>query len=157
MVVEVGPEVQQLVLEICRSPEQNVIQILPSNGADYPFHERMRQWNMRDGLDFCYFQYSQVGLPLVEPIKRIVIGAEEVRHTVLPSNGTVEHPTKCGTIDRSRVDTEANDADPLGPCGHGSIHTPDRAFEDVPSGNRSIALRQLAEFVVGLTREPLLP
>jgi len=34
MVVEVGPEIEQLVLEIRRSPEQNVIQILPPNGAD---------------------------------------------------------------------------------------------------------------------------
>ena len=34
MVVEVGPEIVQLVFEIRRSPEQNVIQILPSNGAD---------------------------------------------------------------------------------------------------------------------------
>jgi hypothetical protein len=33
MVVEVGPEIEQLVLEIRRSPEQNLIQILPSNGA----------------------------------------------------------------------------------------------------------------------------
>jgi hypothetical protein len=52
---------------------------------------------------------TQVGLPLVEPIKRIVIGAEVPRHPSLPSNGTVEHPTKCGTIDRSRMDAEAND------------------------------------------------
>jgi hypothetical protein len=34
MVVEVGPEIEQLVFEICRSPKQNVIQIFPSNGAD---------------------------------------------------------------------------------------------------------------------------
>jgi hypothetical protein len=34
MVVEVGPEIEQLVFEIRRSPEQNLIQILPSNGAD---------------------------------------------------------------------------------------------------------------------------
>jgi len=33
MVFEVGPEIEQLVLEIRSSPEQNVIQILPSNGA----------------------------------------------------------------------------------------------------------------------------
>jgi len=26
----------------------------------------------------------------------------------LPSNGTVEHPTKCDTIDRSGMDAEAN-------------------------------------------------
>ena len=34
MVVEVGPEVEQLVFEIHRRPEQHVIQILASNGAD---------------------------------------------------------------------------------------------------------------------------
>jgi len=34
MVVEVGPEIEQLVFEICRRPEQQVIQILASNGAD---------------------------------------------------------------------------------------------------------------------------
>jgi transcriptional regulator with XRE-family HTH domain/transcription elongation GreA/GreB family factor len=32
-----------------------------------------------------------------------------------------------------------------------------RTFEDIPSGNRIIALRQLAEFIFGLTREPFLP
>jgi hypothetical protein len=34
MVVKVGPEIEQLVFEICSSPEQYVIQILPSNGAN---------------------------------------------------------------------------------------------------------------------------
>jgi hypothetical protein len=50
MVVQVGPEIVQLILEIRRSPEQNVIQVLPSNGADQPFHEGMRQWNVGDGV-----------------------------------------------------------------------------------------------------------
>ena len=69
----------------------------------------MRQWNVGDGLDFCHVQYPEVGLPLVEPIQGIVIGAEEVRHPALPSNGAVEHPTKCDTIDRAGMDAEAND------------------------------------------------
>jgi hypothetical protein len=34
MVVKVGSEIEQLVFEIYRNPKQNVIQILPSNGAD---------------------------------------------------------------------------------------------------------------------------
>jgi hypothetical protein len=34
MVVEVGPEIEQLVFEICCRPKQNVIQIFPSNGAN---------------------------------------------------------------------------------------------------------------------------
>ena len=101
----------------------------------------MGQWNVRDGLYFCHFQYPQVGLPLVEPIKRIVIGTEEVRHPALPSNGTVEHPTKCGTIDRSRMDAEANDPacvlihdhqDPVGPqrsrFAPEQIHAPEAVF-----------------------------
>jgi hypothetical protein len=106
----------------------------------------MRQWNIGDGLYFCHFQYPQVGLPLVEPIKRIVIGAEVPRHPALPLNGSGEHPTECGTIDRSRMDAEANDParvlihdhkDPVGP--HRSrfapeqIHAPEAVFR-VPQG-----------------------
>ena len=34
MVVEVGPEIEQLVFEIRRRPEQDVIQILAPMGAD---------------------------------------------------------------------------------------------------------------------------
>jgi len=34
MVVEVGPEIEQLVFEVRSRPEQRVIQILASNGAD---------------------------------------------------------------------------------------------------------------------------
>jgi len=34
MVVKVGPEIEQFVFETCPSPEQYVIQILPSKSAD---------------------------------------------------------------------------------------------------------------------------
>jgi hypothetical protein len=34
MVVEVGPEIEQLVFEIASRPEQQVIQILSAKGAD---------------------------------------------------------------------------------------------------------------------------
>jgi hypothetical protein len=34
MVVEVRPEIEQLIFEICSGPEQRVVQILASNGAD---------------------------------------------------------------------------------------------------------------------------
>ena len=53
MVVEVGPEIEQFILQICTRPEQHVIQIFASNGANEPFHEGMRQGNVGDGLDFC--------------------------------------------------------------------------------------------------------
>ena len=120
----------------------------------------MRQWNVGDGLDFCHVQYPEVGLPLVEPIKRIVIGAEEVRHPALPSNGAVEHPTKCATINHSRMDAETNDParvlihdhqDPVGPQ-HGrfapeQIHAPEAvshvAQEGQPGGTAGVLSRQI--------------
>jgi len=42
MVVEVVPEPEQFIFEICGRPEQRVIQTLASNRADEPFDERMR-------------------------------------------------------------------------------------------------------------------
>src|SRR5262250_1372180 len=120
----------------------------------------MRQWNVGDGLDFGHFQYPQVGLPLVQPIKRIAIGAEVPPHLALPSNGTVEHPTKCGTIDRSRMDAEVNDAtrvlihdhqDPMGPhrgrFAPEQIHAPEAvshvAQERQPGGTAGVLSRQV--------------
>ncbi len=73
MVVEIGPEIEQLVFQICRRPEQRVIQVLAPKGADEPFHEWMRQENVGDGLDFRRLQYPQIGLPLVEPVEWIVV------------------------------------------------------------------------------------
>ena len=75
--VVVIPELQQLFFEIDSRPEQRAIQILPSNRPDQPLHERMRQGNIGHGLDFGYLQDSQIGLPLLKPIQRIVVGAED--------------------------------------------------------------------------------
>ena len=69
MVVEVVPELEQFIFEVCGRPEQRVIQILASNRADEPFDERMRQGNAGDALDFCHLQNAQIGLPLMELIK----------------------------------------------------------------------------------------
>ncbi len=141
MVVEVGREIEQLVFEICSGPEQRVIQILASKAADQPFHKRMGQWNVGDGLDFRHLQYPQIGLPSVKPIKWIVVGTEVGRHPELSSNGVVEHPTESDTIDLTRVDAEPNDSpralihdhqDPVGPQGGRltpeQIHTPEAVF-----------------------------
>src|SRR5450755_3336746 len=91
MVVEVGPEIEQFILQICTRPEQHVIQIFASNGANEPFHERMRQGNVGDGLDFCHLQDAQIGLPLVELIERIMVGAEVLWQPALTSNGAAKH------------------------------------------------------------------
>ena len=109
MVVEVGPEIEQFILEICARPEQHVIQIFASNGANEPFHEGMGQGNAGDSLDFCHLQDPQIGLPLVELIKGIVVGAEVLWQPALTSNGPVEHATECDPIDRTGMDAETND------------------------------------------------
>ena len=94
----------------------------------------------------------------MELIKRIVVGAEIVRHPALPSNGAVEHSTKCDTIDRACMDAEANDPsrvlvhkdqDPMGPQGRRlapeQIHTPEAVFhvaqESQPGGTPGVLSR----------------
>ena len=123
MVVKVGLEIEQLVFEVCRRPEQPVLQVFAPQRADQPFHEWMGQGNVGYGLDFRQLQYTQIGLLLVEPIERIIVGAQVLRQPAMPSNGAVEHPTEGDTIDRSRMDAETNnparilihdDQDPMG-------------------------------------------
>ena len=160
MVVEVGPEIEQLVFEICSRPEQRVIQILASNRADQPFHEWMGQGNVGDGLDLCHLQYPQIGSPLVEPVERIIVGAEVVRQRALASNGAVEHPTKCDTTDGASVDADANDSarvlihdgqDPVGPqrcrLAPEQIRAPEAVFhvaqERQPGGTTGVLSRQV--------------
>ena len=109
MVVVIGLEIQQSIFQICTRPEQRMIQIFASNRTDEPFHERMGQGNVGDGFDFCHLQDPQVGLPLVKLIKRIVVGAEVLRHAALTANGAVEHSTERDPIDRTGLDAEAND------------------------------------------------
>jgi hypothetical protein len=109
MAVEVGPEIEQFILQICTLPEQHGIQIFASNGAHEPFHEGMRQGNVADGLDLCHLPDPQIGLPLVELIERIMVGAEALWQPALTSNGAAEHATKCAPIDRAGMDAETND------------------------------------------------
>jgi len=77
----------------------------------------------------------------MEPIKRIIVGAQVLRQPAMPSNRAVEHPTECDTIDLSRMDAEANDParvlihdhqDPVGPqrcrLALEQIHAPEAVF-----------------------------
>jgi hypothetical protein len=99
----------------------------------------MGQWNVRDGLDFCHLEYPQIRLPLMEPIERIIVGAQVLRQPAMP--GAVEHPTEGDTIDLSRMDAEANDParvlihddqDPMGSqccrLAPEQIHAPEAVF-----------------------------
>src|SRR5215472_11121332 len=61
------------------------------------------------GLDFHHLQHSKVGLPLVEPIQRIVVRAEILGQR-LPLNRSPEHPAQRRPIDRSAVNAKPDDA-----------------------------------------------
>ena len=110
LMVKIGLESEQLAFQIGSCPEQGTIQALAAEGADQPLHKRMGQGNIGDGLDLGHLQYPQVGLPLLKPIKGIVVGAEVLGHPALPSNRAVEHPAKSDTIDGTRLDAEPQDA-----------------------------------------------
>ena len=79
MMVKIGFEIEHLTFEIGTCPEQRTIQALSAEGADQPLHKWMGQRNVGHGLDFGHIQDSQVGLPLMKTIKRIVIGTEVCR------------------------------------------------------------------------------
>ena len=76
MMVKIGFEIEQLAFEIGGCPEKRTIQALSAEGADQPLHKGMGQGNVGHGLDFGHTQDSQVGLPLMKTIKRIVVGTE---------------------------------------------------------------------------------
>ena len=63
---------------------------------------------MRNTLDLGHTQHPQVGVPLVEPVQWIVVGAE-VRRSRMRSNGMVEHAAQCAAIHDAGMDTEADD------------------------------------------------
>ena len=77
MRIEICPEIEQLVFETRRRPEQRAIQILASNRSDQPFHKGMGQGNLEGGFDLGHLQYPQIGLPLPKPKKGILVGAED--------------------------------------------------------------------------------
>ena len=96
---------------------------------------------MGDGFDLAHLQDPQVGLPLPKPEKGIMVGAEVLGYPRLPSNGAIEHPAECDTVDGSGMDAEPNDPagilihhdqDPVGPQGGRftpeQIQTPETVF-----------------------------
>jgi hypothetical protein len=59
-------------------PEQQVIQIFSTDGANQSFDEGVGHRHAGTGLNFVDSQNSQIRLPLVEPKHGIMIGAERL-------------------------------------------------------------------------------
>src|SRR5215813_6039273 len=68
----------------------------------------MRQWNVRYGLDFLDLENTQIGLPLMELIQRIMIGAEILRQC-LRVNGPAEHPAQGHAVHNTAVNGPRRD------------------------------------------------
>ena len=79
------------------------------NGADQPFDEGMRERHVRRDLDFFHVEGSQIRLPLVEPIQRIMVRAEVCRRRVASSR-SIEHPAQRHAIHDAAMHAKAHDA-----------------------------------------------
>src|SRR5437588_7226218 len=86
-----------------------MVEAFSANCSDQSFNERMREGNEGYRFDFRHAEDSQVGLPLMEPIQRIMIRTYVLWHR-LPSNSSIEHATKCSAIHDPGVNSESDDA-----------------------------------------------
>ena len=109
----------QLVFEVRRRPEQHPVHTLSPQGADQPFDKRMGHGDIRHTLDFGHPQYPQVGVPLVKPVQRVMIGAEACR-TEWSSNRMAKHAAEGTAIHAAGMDTKADD--PSGVLVHDHQH-----------------------------------
>lgn len=57
-------------------PEQQVIQIFSTDGANRSFDEGMGHWYKGSSFDLLDAQNSQICLPLMEPKHGVIIGAK---------------------------------------------------------------------------------
>jgi len=79
MAVVIIRECVQLSRQVDRVPEEYVIELFASTGADKPFTERMRDRSVRNRLDLLDLEDAQVGEPTVEAEQRFVIGTDMFR------------------------------------------------------------------------------
>jgi hypothetical protein len=98
-----------LCFQIGCGPEQEAVGILAPNRTGPSLDKGMRKRHGRNGLDFAYLKYSEIGFPLMEAIQRIVIRAEIFRRTVAANRAT-EHPAQRHSIHDTAVDAEPDNA-----------------------------------------------
>src|SRR6266851_2745676 len=109
MTIIVMPELEELQLQIGGRPEEGAIQAFPSNRANEPLDEWMRERRVRHRLDFLHVKDTQVRLPLVELKQPIMVRAEVFRRA-LRSRRSIEHPAQPHAIHDAAMHAEAHDA-----------------------------------------------
>src|SRR5262249_50607389 len=73
--VVIALELEELHLQIGRRPEERAVQAFAPDGADQPLNEWMREWRVRDSLDFGHVENPQIPLPLLALIQRVMVRA----------------------------------------------------------------------------------
>jgi hypothetical protein len=81
MVVEVGPEIEQLVFEICRRPEQNVIQILLSMANCYFAHDSS---GFHLDVTMLYFDLWKTRPPKIAAIQGDILESRTTPAKIVP-------------------------------------------------------------------------
>ena len=71
-------ESRPLSRQIGRLPEQNTIEIVSTNGSHHPLNERLRNADIRNGLDLVDFENAQIGKPAMKPKQRIRVSTNTV-------------------------------------------------------------------------------
>lgn len=109
MTIKVILELSQFRLQICRRPEQGLVQEFTPHRTDHALHERMRKRHVGNRLDFRYLKDVKIGLPLMESIQRIVIRTEVFGQTA-PADRLLKHPAQPRAVNDATLDAKANEA-----------------------------------------------
>src|SRR5262245_40326907 len=100
--IEIALEDFEFLLQVGCRPESCLVQAFPTDCPNQSLHKRMRPRNVRDCFDFLHLEDTQIGLPLMKPIQRIMIGTQIYRQG-LRVNYSIEHPAQCQAIDNTAV------------------------------------------------------
>jgi hypothetical protein len=109
MTVKVPLEIKELVLQISGRPDQRAVETFAAYRADQAFDERVRERHVRHRLDGFHVKDSQIRLPLVESVQRIMVRAE-IRRRRLATSGSIEHLAERHAVHDAGVHAEAHDA-----------------------------------------------
>src|SRR5262249_57910671 len=87
--VVIALELEELHLQIGGRPEQRAVQACAPDGADQPLNEWMREWRVRDSLDFGRVENPQIPLPFLGPIPPGMVRADVGWRRLAPRRAVV--------------------------------------------------------------------
>src|SRR5712691_8282051 len=109
MTVNVPLEIKELISRISGRPEQRAVETFAAYRADQAFDEGMRERRVRHRLDGFHVKDSQIRLPLVESVQRIMVRTEVLRRR-LATSCSIEHLAQSHAVNDATVHAKANDA-----------------------------------------------